>query len=333
MVSVNPLLLDPKIKHVTNVKKDIHVKLYGGLKRTQSSYVPRYTDSSFKVIKVPKPQTDFHSLPRTVVSAKSRYIEDPRIDSHQRTSTPAFDSYGPRLSSEFSKTAADNDSDNLSDEQKYILDDLDDTLNKYQTDDFESGDIPKIIADILPNGEFEPFDMDAVFPPDSGVESDEPSSRTSSVSNKSVNSRSGIISKRASTGSAKRKLNSVSFKLPAGHIDKPYSPLQTSQKFKQPVVPNVAVNALGMANDVQVVESASRRNSTGPFKGSFMKLFYKRYGETNVDNYNNQARYLTPKIMEKVESFESLVPVDIASRANFHLRPAPAAVVRRHTFR
>lgn len=334
---MNPILLHPQIKHVTNIQKDIYVKLYGVKKPSLSGKGPGYFESSYKVIQIPKLNSEFQTKPKLQVVSRSKSVKEGNSQElYHRTSTPAYDLAGPRLSREFSKPVADDDSDNLSDQQKDILNDLDNTLNGYQADDKD--DMPKIIADVLPFGEFEPFNMDAVFTSDSGVDSDGPSSRTSSISDKSVSSRSGIISKRASTESAKRKVNSVSFQLPEGHKDKPYSPMQNSQKQKP------SSNTAHDGNTFSYTVTASngsawhdnesaRRNSSGPFKGSFMKLFYKKYGETNVGNYGNHARYLTPKIMEKVESFESLKPSDIADTAHFRAYSAHPAIVRRHTFR
>lgn len=357
MVRSNSLLLNPHIKHVTNVQKDIHVKLYG-IRRTQSGRGPGYFESSYKVVQVPKlygetknnsePGIKSVQLDANVTSVNHFGDRHKQPDIPQRTSTPAGDIEAPRLSSEFSRAEEpnDTDSDNLSDQQKDILNELDDTLSKYQVDDLNDADMPTIIADILPYGEVEAFNMDAVFPPDSSTDSDEPSSRTSSVSDKSINSRTGIISKRASTGSGKRKVNSVSFQLPEGHIDKPYSPMMTSQKPKSPApsaqtdlhVPMILVSGSDVRtwhNDANyhVENLNARRNSSGPFKGSFMKVFYGRYGENDVGGYKNQARYLTPTILEKVESFESLVTPPVSHSPSFRINHIPLSITRRHTFR
>ena len=337
MVKENPLLSNPQIKHVTNIQRDIHVKYYG-VNKTHPGGGPGYFESSYKVIQIPKQHPEFQTAPKLQAVSRSKSTREVNSrELSQRTSTPGCDSYGIRLSSEFSKPMADDESDNLSDQQKDILNDLDDTLNKYQPDDGDNND-PKIIADVLPYGEFEPFNMDTIFMSDSGVDSDGPSSRTSSISDKSTSSRTGIISKRLSTGSGNRKVNSVSFKLPVGHKDKPYCPMQTSQKPKHSPPPMQEMGkpsgyfmSVEEANNWHANE-ASRRNSTGPFKGSFMHLFYKKYGDNNVGSYGNHARYLTPNIMDKVESFENLAPSDIV-RTNQYRGNAGPSLTRRHTFR
>ncbi|WAR14839.1 hypothetical protein MAR_004944, partial [Mya arenaria] len=211
MLHANQRFMDPRVKHVTNVHNDMHVKLAGFQQR-----VTGYVEGSYRIVKVPlytrKPSQPQHAKTHGELA---------------RTSTPAWTVIGKNEIN----FAHENDSDteSFSTKQMAAIAQLDYTIDKYKTDSDDESVSPTIVADVLPPGVYESFDEEKELRPS---DSDQPPSRSSSVSDKSGSSRSGIISNRMSTGSEKRKNNSVSFQLPEEHVDKPYAPMQTSRKHK-----------------------------------------------------------------------------------------------------
>jgi hypothetical protein len=252
-----------------------------------------------------------------------------------------------------------NDTDSLTNEQRHALDELENTIAGFRNES-DDDEMPMIIADVLPDGVFEAF-TNVELPSPTESSEDEPSSRTSSLSNKSINSRTGIISGRQSARNRK-STNSVSFQLPEDHVDKPYAPMQTCSKQKQtkmqaPEAPTitstVCVTAPSMniwhQGNIVYVENKQKRGISGPFKGSFKSLFYGKYSNPEISGFKEFDNSLSPKILERVESFESLIGDDkcapsfhgnravVRSNSGVSLnqrsKKSSTAVERRNTFR
>ncbi|KAH3827077.1 uncharacterized protein LOC127832389 [Dreissena polymorpha] len=354
MLHVNRKLLEHHVKHVTNVQTDVHVKLSYQHQKPGSAARHSHLESRYTVVRVPSHQARQPHGAQNNAAAKlngllksrdkresERSTQQAEVSDNElpRTSTPAWPLV-IRESLDLSKVE-DNESDTISEEQRNAINELDDTLEKYKTEHLlktaADDNLYQIVADVLPFGVFEAFNEEEVF----NVE-DQPPSRSSTMSGNSGNSRTGIISNRQSLGNDKRKSNSVSFKLPAGHVDKPYAPLNASQKAKTTVGEVASQTAsqkttiVVSAGDMKMTHTGntffmkSRRLSAGPFKGSFKDLFYGKYAKDDLGEYKEHAKYLAPEILDKVESFESLT---LPEKEYGKKKTGFKSLFRRHTFR
>ena len=234
---------------------------------------------------------------------------------------------------ESSLSANDAEIANERDALEQTLAHLDDTLKSYSIDVFDNdsndeegnNNTVKNSDQEVSDSEKEPSSTD------SGVISP----KDSLNSNTSVNSRNGIVSKHGSKRGSKR--TSVSFKLPADHVDKPYNPLQQSKaksRFSNIVtvsnvnhgmpvvknninhhkVPTICVwdsnhKMWHMKEGVTYREGKDDSAYMHPFRGSFLNLFYGKFSKNDIrsgDQGQQGKAYLAPGILQKIESFESL---------------------------
>lgn len=363
----NTNVLKFDVKHVTNIQRDIRVKL-NGMVQNMTRHHAEYIERKYDIVSPSKENnhqfqnysnarsrecqtsTTYHSgALRDNMRLSTEFIVS---EDANRTSTPFQSAGGIHISNDEALAIFETiEEDSINDDQRKALEQLDDTLKDYTIDDDEHVDegTPMIVADILPSGVFQALCIrEDCQSPGTASSEEETSSGTSSLS-KSINSRTGIISQKQSSTKSR---NSVSFKLPDGHVDKPYAPMQTSGKPKQN---NSAVSihvqgentSIGRTcrspafritgNDVNIwhtgnkvyVESSHQRRQSGPFKGSFKSLFYRKYSTSEFNTYNEKKIYLAPKIMEKVESFESLTDEKI----KHYQDNSKVAISRRHTYR
>jgi len=349
MLHANQHKLGPRVKHVTNIARDVHTKINDSQKNG-------YHSGSFRVIRIPGEYSHSGHMVNTsggIVRSNTFHVNHGHARTHHHFPQTAVHTWTFAEPSNkhvnVTNTGHSNSvSDSLAEQQRVALEQLDLALGSDKDDkesDTSADTSPRIEVDVLPEGVFESIDpRHVVF----GDEEDSSMSRHSSVSEKSESSKSGIISSRHSIGSAKRKNrpSSVSFSLPEGHVDKPYQPLNASQK-QRPVIheqnheqsspPSSIIIRTGdvklshTGNGVIVENRKGRRLSGGPFKGSFKDLFYGKFSNDLLGEYKNSGRFLTPPILEKVESFENVHSADQSYPSS--QSGAVPGIIRRHTFR
>lgn len=201
------------------------------------------------------------------------------------------------------------DGASLADKQNHPLEQLNNAFNGFHSDDeppiieetfrpvAKSGDddcdeIPKLVVDILPYGQFEELKITLKS------SEYEPLSNYLHFRNQSMNSRSGIITEKRLSN---KRRNSVSFRLPVDHVDKPYSPMKIRTWSKAKTLPMQATQPVHNNPPQTISIAGNYGNSWHTGNKIYVKdrrsvklPFYGIYGFSDINNRSVHTTYLEP---------------------------------------